>query len=72
MDQVHGPTLIFNVNMKIYRRSGYEKHRLPIELQFKSVGMKIFGVRNALDLLYLKMSLWPSHLWERDPRATRF
>ena len=33
MNQVHGPPLIFKrksppVNMKIYRRSGHEKHRL--------------------------------------------
>ena len=31
-----------------------------IELQFGIVGMKILGGRNALDLLYLKTSLWTS------------
>ena len=28
------------------------------------------GGKNALDLLYLKTSLWSSQLWERDPKAT--
>ena len=45
----------------------------PMELQFESVGMKILEVdRNALDLLYLKTSLWSSHLWGAIPKQPAF
>ena len=77
------------INIKIYWRSGYEKHRLlfiayvleglscnsrcykqeggvPNRIAIWSCWNENIGGRNALDLLYLKTSLWSSHLWGCD------
>ena len=84
-------------NMKIYWRSGYEKHRLifiayvleglscnsrcykqeggvPNRIAIWSCWNENIGGRNALDLLYLKTSLWSSHLWgviQKQPAITK-
>ena len=77
------------VNMKIYWRSGYEKHILVLNTYvleglssnlagcFECVPDRIaiwncwnesIGGRNALDLLYLKTSLWTSIYGDATPK----
>ena len=45
---------------------------LPDRIAISKCLNENIGGRNALDLLYLKTSLWSSHLWGRDPKAARF
>ena len=51
-----------------YKREGGGGGVFLIELQFGIVGMKILGGRNALDLLYLKTSLWTSIYGDATPK----
>ena len=45
---------------------------LPDQIAIWKCWNENIGGRNALDLLYLKMSLRSSHLWGHDPQPTRF